>query len=538
MGVSTLSAVIAGACLRGSRCALLTRDICQFASKLAASQPQGGYNAPPGHQQGGYLPQMQGAQTTGSYPGQAHYQAYPGGSSQPPSGQQYGPEYGASHQQTNSRETAPYKALLQSAIQENQLQSMFSPNDPRLDAYAARAPAQVADFASRYNIPMEMARDVVKLALFDIILYIDDSGSMKFDEEGDRIVQLKKILSQVVSAAMLFDDDGISIRFMNWQPRRLQYGEQPQYGEVTENMLDRIQTEQMLRYISDQIPFKGLTPLGTNLRQRILEPLVLGPARSGTLRKPVLILTITDGAPAGELPETIFDTIGHASSEISGMARYGQHAISYQFAQVGDDSGAEKFLAKLDNDPSFGRLVDVTSSVEREQAQMAKANPPVDLTRELWVVKMLLGSIDPSYDTTDEKGPPGAQRPGNAPPNQPWQGQHGAPNGYGQQSYPPQNQHQQSYGPPLTQQGSSYGQQTNYGGGGYGQQPPYGGYGQPPQQGHGQQYPQQNYSTQPSQQNYGQPNQNPYSQQSAAPGGYGRPPQQGGYNAPPPPPRY
>lgn len=190
---------------------------------------------------------------------------------------------------------------------------------------------------------------------------------MKFEEGGNRIVQLKKILSQVVSAAMLFDDDGISIRFMNWQPRRLQYGEQPQHGEVTENMLNQIQNEQTLQYISNQIPFKGLTPLGTSLRDRIIEPLVLGPARSGALRKPVLILTITDGAPAGELPGTIFDTIRYASTELSRMPKYGQRAVSFQFAQVGDDAQAETFLSGLDNDPSFGRLVDVTSGKERKE---------------------------------------------------------------------------------------------------------------------------------------------------------------------------
>ncbi|KAL9598830.1 MAG: hypothetical protein Q9219_004249 [cf. Caloplaca sp. 3 TL-2023] len=493
---------------------------------------------------------------SGQYPPQQQAPPYP--SQQQPAGQQYTPQYGAPPPQNDSREVAIYKGLLQAAVQENQLQSMISPNDPRLDAYAARAPAQVAEFSRRYNIQMEIARDIVKLALFDIILYIDDSGSMKFEEGGNRIVQLKKILSQVVSAAMLFDDDGISIRFMNWQPRGLQYGEQPQGGEVTQNMLDRIQSDQTLRYIADQIPFKGLTPLGTNLRQRVIDPLVLGPARSGAMRKPVLVLTITDGAPAGEPPDTIFDTIRYASSEMSKMPRYGQRAISFQFAQVGDDSQAETFLARLDSDPSFGRLVDVTSGLEREQAQMARANPPVDLTQELWVMKMLLGSIDPSYDTTDEKGPPGGQNFGGAPPNQSMPGQYGAATGHGQPPYPaPPNQQQQSYGqPPPHQQG--FGQQSGYGGAGYGQQPPYQGYGQPPQQqgygqppqqqgygqppqqqgygqpqqqqGYGQQYPQQGYGMQAPQQGYGQPpNQNPYGQQNPQQS-YGRPP--------PAPPRY
>lgn len=43
-------------------------------------------------------------------------------------------------------------------------------------------------------------------------MMVDDSGSMQFEENGERIDDLKLILSRVVQAATLFDDDGISIR--------------------------------------------------------------------------------------------------------------------------------------------------------------------------------------------------------------------------------------------------------------------------------------------------------------------------------------
>jgi hypothetical protein len=41
---------------------------------------------------------------------------------------------------------------------------------------------------------------------------------------------------------------------------------------------------------------------------------------------------------------------------------------------------------------------------ENESAEMAQSNPPVDLTPELWLVKLLLGAIDHSYDRKDEAG--------------------------------------------------------------------------------------------------------------------------------------
>ena len=40
-------------------------------------------------------------------------------------------------------------------------------------------------------MPLELAADLVKLSLFDTVLYVDDSGSMAFEEGGERIDDLK-----------------------------------------------------------------------------------------------------------------------------------------------------------------------------------------------------------------------------------------------------------------------------------------------------------------------------------------------------------
>jgi hypothetical protein len=93
----------------------------------------------------------------------------------------------------------------------------------------------------------------------------------------------------------------------------------------------------------------------------------------------------------------------------------------------------------------------------------------VDLSPELWLVKLLLGAIDSSYDRKDEKS-------GGRPPQQGYGAPGGAP-GYGA---PPQQQYgappQQQYGAPPQQQYGAPPQQQ------YGQRPPQQG-GYPPQQG-------------------------------------------------------
>ena len=175
---------------------------------------------------------------------------------------------------------------------------------------------------------------------------------MQFYDKGSRIDDLKLILSRVVSVATIFDEDGISVRFMNDQ-------KQPkpmfQPGE-----LDGIKSEQHVEQLFTKISFSGVTPLGTQLNEKVLQPLILQKARTNTLSKPVLVITITDGEPAGETEGTLQSVIRAASTELS-RTQYGPGSLSLQIAQVGRDKQANEFLKRLDNDPVVGSLIDCTS---------------------------------------------------------------------------------------------------------------------------------------------------------------------------------
>ncbi|RMZ75675.1 hypothetical protein DV737_g5186, partial [Chaetothyriales sp. CBS 132003] len=440
----------------------------------ASPQPQypsSPYQQPAAPQQNAYGSQLGGG-PQGGYPGHGG----PGGAV-PQQG-----SYGAP-QAAPVGNIAAYKQLIQAAIQEKSLQSFYPPGSQAIDQIANRAGQQVAALAAQWRINTEIASDIVKLALYDIVLYVDDSGSMAFEENGERIDDLKLILNRVAFAASLFDDDGIQVRFMN----SVEQG-------------NGIRSEQQVNEMIARTKFSGLTPMGRELQNKILGPLVLGPARSGQLRKPILVITITDGQPTGESSSDVAKIIKNASAELE-RSRYGKGALAFQFAQVGNDLKAREFLSKLDEEPTIGDIIDCTSNYEVEADEMKHANPPVDLTPELWLIKLLLGAIDSSYDSKDEKAS------GSRPPQ-------GAPSGYGG--------YQAGYGAPPSGQGGYGAPQSQYGQpqAGYGQQ--QAGYGQrPPQQaGYSQQggYPQQ---------------QGGYSQQQ---GGY--PQQQGGYSSAPPPPRY
>lgn len=170
-------------------------------------------------------------------------------------------------------------------IQEKNLQTFYPPDklDRLVQSLANEAPAKIDRLVHEWSVPQEVAMDVMKLALFDVILYVDDSGSMEFEEKGMRKEQLRQILGIVATGASTFDQDGISVRFMN-----------------SNEVGDGIRSVDDVNMLVSRVRFAGLTPLGTSLRNKVIEPMVVGPARAGRLQKPVLIITITDGQPAGE----------------------------------------------------------------------------------------------------------------------------------------------------------------------------------------------------------------------------------------------
>lgn len=101
---------------------------------------------------------------------------------------------------------------------------------------------------------------------------------MRKTEAGRRIRSLKIFLTRIVEITTHFDTNGITIRWLNHI-----------YGR------DHIKDKSQMARIVDCNPFHGWTKIGAELRNKVLEPLVLEPARAQTLKKPVLVIIITDG---------------------------------------------------------------------------------------------------------------------------------------------------------------------------------------------------------------------------------------------------
>ncbi|KAL3155839.1 hypothetical protein ABBQ32_012849 [Trebouxia sp. C0010 RCD-2024] len=383
----------------------------RFSSGGAQQQQQSGppapqYGQPPpqqnqqGYQQPGY-PQQSYQPPAGQQPGYPQQGYQPSGYSQPAGQQGYQPQAQPWQQNTQPAYQQPQQQSgassagglndqgLQTALH-NQLNNIIKVN--RLEAYyPPQRLQQVKDHVARvdfralgrkWNMPVELAVDLVALALYDIVIYADDSTSMKYAENGSRIDDMKVVLERVTEVATLFDADGISVRFMN---ANLQ-GDNIRDSASAANLVARCQ-------------FSGMTPLGTQMHQRILRPLVEAPISSRTMQKPVLVITITDGEPTGE-PESKIVKVIKAIKQFAANSQYGPGAVAFEFAQVGKDTDAQAFLGRLDNDRDIGGMIDATSYFELEAEEYQRRG--VVLTPELWMVKLMVGAIDPTYDEQDQ----------------------------------------------------------------------------------------------------------------------------------------
>nr|XP_019009534.1 uncharacterized protein I206_06183 [Kwoniella pini CBS 10737]OCF48315.1 hypothetical protein I206_06183 [Kwoniella pini CBS 10737] len=341
--------------------------------------------SPYGQQQPGQYGQQQPGQY-GQQPGQ-YGQQQPGQYGQQPGApgaygqqQQYGAQGGYGQQPGAAPGGGGVNAqyisqTLSQCVRDQHLEAFYPPQ--ALDPIAQRVVQSGAlqQLAANWKLPVELATDLVKIALFDVVVLIDDSGSMAFEQNGERIEDLKMILGKIAFACSLFDHDGIQVRFLNSQLQG-----------------NNINSDQAALQLVQQVKFSGLTPLGTALDQKILQPLLLGPARANALQKPLLVIAITDGAPAGESTDKIVQVITNANSELQ-RSRYGPDAVSYQLSQVGNDKSAQKFLSSLDDNPTIGQLIDQTMDYEYEQEQM-KQKTGEELSPEMWLMKLLLGPID------------------------------------------------------------------------------------------------------------------------------------------------
>jgi hypothetical protein len=111
--------------------------------------------------------------------------------------------------------------------------------------------------------------------------------------EEDRIQSLQDTLGRVAALATTLSPDGISVRTLHHD------------GDM-DGRWNNLRTAEDIKNRMDEIVWGGPTPLGTILSRKVLEPMILDRARHGLLKKPVIVVIITDGEESCGLDASVY----------------------------------------------------------------------------------------------------------------------------------------------------------------------------------------------------------------------------------------
>ncbi|PWY74491.1 hypothetical protein BO94DRAFT_499922 [Aspergillus sclerotioniger CBS 115572] len=258
-------------------------------------------------------------------------------------------------------------------IKDNKLDNFFKPDDPFLKEVVERAVDLDRTSPSNVLDP----KDLAHLALYQPVLYCDDSASMKQDQRKEHLNDLTQRITSITTRVVP-DNEGIELRFINEKTT----------PPMSKPSLETIDT------IMKHVPFDGWTEIGTNLRTKVLQDNVYQHLGRNTLKRPVLVSIITDGHPSGphgtpEGIDTLRDVIQECGTKLKAHG-YDPKVVRFQVSQIGDDPTAKKFLSDLENDHELDDVLYITS--ERLDTEFKKLRDN-DIRLEQWLIELLMGPI-------------------------------------------------------------------------------------------------------------------------------------------------
>lgn len=233
--------------------------------------------------------------------------------------------------------------------------------------------------ATKYEIVSGSIIKLRKLESYDIVVIADDSSSMntaaKHSSMTTRWTELRDRISEIVEVMVCLDPDGIDIYFIN--------------GKTHERIADSNAVERLF----DKRP-DGFTPL-TECYSRVLRD-----RASQTSNRPVLIIVATDGEPNREVSS------GGMISDVEGF----RNAISQR---KNPQQSPTVIMACTDSPFEIGWLngldrdapnVDVVSEYRKELGEIRSIQGKTfPFSKGDYIVKTLIGPMDPLYDTLDQK---------------------------------------------------------------------------------------------------------------------------------------
>ncbi|EZF30500.1 hypothetical protein H101_05867 [Trichophyton interdigitale H6] len=254
-------------------------------------------------------------------------------------------------------------------IEKNDLNKFFPQDDPFLQTVVDKATELEANPDNTLN-----TKDLTRLALYQPVMYCDDSGSMNEDNRAEQQIDIVERIASIATR-IIPDDEGVRVRFIN---------------RNTDIMVYKRNLDELRQTMGSQAPY-GPTEIGTYLRNKILEPLVYQRLATNSLRRPVLVSIITDGCPEG--PQEKTDTLKEAILECGRRlddAGYDRKVVRFQISQIGTDKKAKAFLKTLGHKDELQDVLYCTSNRLDEEFAEFQNN---EARLEQWLLQLLMRPI-------------------------------------------------------------------------------------------------------------------------------------------------
>ncbi|CRG87127.1 Ankyrin repeat domain-containing protein 17 [Talaromyces islandicus] len=255
-------------------------------------------------------------------------------------------------------------------VEEAGLEKFFSPDSRFLKTVAEKA-AKLKD-DPRNRLEPDKIKDLTRVALYQPVLYCDDSGSM---QSGDRMKAQREIVKRIVNIAtkLVPDDKGVHLRFINRSDSGL--------NDLREDAI-----EAKMQFLPS-----GSTPIGTELEAKILKPFIYDVLNGdANLERPYLIMTITDGCPTEENTNRFETAVIECGNQLINKG-YERTAVRFQISQIGFDQEADTFLRGLtDNKPALKQVLQVTAQKLDKEYEALQKN---ERQLEEWLLKLLISPI-------------------------------------------------------------------------------------------------------------------------------------------------
>ncbi|KAL7795622.1 hypothetical protein V8C43DRAFT_28046 [Trichoderma afarasin] len=211
--------------------------------------------------------------------------------------------------------------------------------------------------------------ETIRLSLYKLVIYCDDSTSMKRDGRWESQKELVQRIAKIATM-VLPPDEGVALRFINRNVDNTDNLTLERLGNVLKDM--------------DWRP-GGDTPIGTNLRSKILQPLVYSKLDAGNLDRPLIVIIMTDGMPEREDKTELERVILECEKKIQDSG-YPPQTVKFMIGQIGTAKSAARFLASLRQNSDIARTTLVTSDKLDDAFKDYKDN---DSKLDKWLVETL-----------------------------------------------------------------------------------------------------------------------------------------------------